>query len=82
MVRCEFRLVCGGSRDADRFLAQFSAPAVPSVGEGINIDGEPYVVHERGWATTTPVSRDEAAVMYCYLRVCRLQSAPHAARPT
>lgn len=51
MTPVEFRLICGSNSDSDRFIARYSMSVVPLVGEGVNIDGYPYVVHERGWAS-------------------------------
>jgi len=52
-ARCEFRLVCGAGRDADRFLGRAVLGVVPARGEVVNLDGEPYVVYERGFALAT-----------------------------
>lgn len=81
---CEFRQICGSSRDTDLRIATLKLPAVPLPGEVINISGNPYVVHERGWAVGETTSgavwsmyTDGEPPLYCYLRVTRLQSTPY-----
>lgn len=79
-VTCEFRLICGAHSDSDRFLVRAALPAVPAVGEVVNINGAPCVVHERGWsfaADTTFTPDGAPAKLHCFVRVCSLQTAPH-----
>lgn len=56
------------SREADTsgFAIRW-LPAVPAVGEIVNIDGNPYLVHERGWAVGE--MDDEQRSLYAYLRM-------------
>lgn len=64
---CEFRLICGSSRDADRFLGRYEMGGIPVPGEMISVDGYPYVVAERVWA----VGRDTFTTLV-YIRVSKL----------
>jgi len=81
-VRCEFRLICGASRDADRFLGRAEVAIAPARGELVNLDGTPYVVHERGFALSTAKTWEHAPrELYCFLRVCALQAQPAAKEP-
>ncbi len=50
LVHCEFRRCLGSSPDSEVPIARYYVPVVPTVGECINIDGNPYIVVERGWA--------------------------------
>jgi hypothetical protein len=73
MIHCEFRKINSASGDADTRLAQFTLPAVPSRGELININGNPYIVFERAWAVgdDTDEPHEDCTIdeMWCYLRV-------------
>ena len=73
MIHCEFRKINSASEAADTRLAQFTLPAVPSRGELINIDGNPYIVFERAWAVGNDPSllQEDRTIdeMWCYLRV-------------
>lgn len=54
MIHVRFnRVVKASNRDADRFVGYVLIPAVPRVGELINIDGEPYYVLEVSYAVET-----------------------------
>lgn len=46
-------------------------PAVPGVGETINIKGNPFIVHSRGWAVS-----DDDGDMYCYIRLIKCFEGP------
>jgi hypothetical protein len=70
LVRVEVRLITGASHDDYRYLARFDMVAVPAAGELFNIDGEPYIVRERGWAAST-----DGDMLCCYLDVCPAQAA-------
>ena len=63
---CEFRRICGSSRDSDVYLVKQILPVAPCVGELINIDGRPYIIRERSWALGTDASDGP---LYCYLRL-------------
>jgi len=55
------------SRDGDTPIGDWAdVDHIPSVGELINIDGEPYYVVERDWAFETGKHGSE---QWCYLRV-------------
>jgi hypothetical protein len=71
MVNVEFRLICSSNRDADRFICRTKMPQAPNIGEGINIDGHPYVVHERGWTVVT-----DSEDTWVYMRVVSHHGAP------
>jgi hypothetical protein len=45
----EFRLITTSfDADHDRLIVKLSVAEIPLVGELVNVDGEPYVVFERG----------------------------------
>ena len=67
----EFRRITGCTRTSDVFLRRCELEAVPDRGEVINVEGEPYVVHERDWA----VDRIDVSDLYCYIRLSPLQGA-------
>ncbi len=52
------------NRDSDEYVGRYEVPQAPNVGELINLDGNPYYVVERSWAT----AQDHEG-LYCYLRV-------------
>lgn len=76
----EFRLIMG-SRDGDEIpIFRAKMPAVPLVGQTINLDGDPFVVADVGWAAG-PVGGDEEH-LHAYVRVSpySLSSAEELAR--
>ena len=59
----EFRLIKSlYNRDADEFITRIELPETPSIGEVVNINGEPYITHSKGWAFD-----DESSKHYCYI---------------
>lgn len=48
--------------------------AVPAVGETINVNGDPYVVTQRGWAITTDAASDDYDVTFAYVLLSPLQA--------
>jgi len=76
LTECEFRLICGSKKDEDRFVARFRLSTVPNAGESININGNPYVVHERGWACSSekkwePYTPAPHGDMTCFIRLTK-----------
>ena len=71
MIITEFRLVQKlSTTDADRFIARIDLPETPGVGEVVNIDGDPYIVYEKGWA----VGAGKDRAVYCYIRVTEINA--------
>ena len=63
MIKAEFRLIKSlYNRDADEFVARFDIEETPDIGQTVNINGHPYIVHEKGWAYS-----DQSTVNYCYI---------------
>jgi hypothetical protein len=75
----EFRLVCGPTAAHDQCLGRGLLPAVPAPGELVSVNGAPYVVHERSWALEVDFASTVARTLYCYLRVCSLQTSASVA---
>lgn len=71
MIICEFRRICGSSKDSDRLLDRYHLPQVPDRGELINIAGEPYLIADRGWAIDDAIP----CKLYCYLRLSPFQGS-------
>ena len=69
---CEFRLICGSSSDADRFLGRYEMSNVPAPGETIGIDGNPYTVVERSWVIGRAPRQDPAFTTFVNIRVSKL----------
>jgi hypothetical protein len=69
VIHVTFRLICTSSKDGDRLLGVYFLPVVPAPGESINLDGHPYVVHERGWAYGD-------GVLHCYVRLVNHHGEP------
>ena len=65
MTRVEFRTAYTEDHDDDVFLDRHDLPAVPDVGELVNINGNPYRVIERAWA----LGNDSLVALHCYIRV-------------
>jgi hypothetical protein len=53
--------------DEDRGLGYFDLPQVPDVGDPININGNPYIIHRRGWVIGT--EGDDAGRLFAFVRV-------------
>lgn len=70
-IHCEFRLICSSNKDADRYLARIPMPAVPDKGETININGNPFIVYERGWAVGSRAKDTIENGLFCYIRVTK-----------
>lgn len=63
----EYRLQKDASNsDYDEFIYRKIMSSVPLPGELININGNPYIVVKRGWATDGECSSD-----YCYMTVVK-----------
>ena len=59
----EFRLIKNlHNRDCDEFIARHEIPETPSIGEVVNINGDPYVVYGKGWGFS-----DDCEKHYCYI---------------
>ena len=68
-IIAEFRLVTKSfNTDYDRFIKKLQLAELPVTGELINIDGEPYVVYERG-------SSYGEGVQFATVRVMGLQGS-------
>lgn len=67
MIKVRVDLVYSHNRDSDRTIYRGEWPQVPLIGESINLSGDPYIIHERGWAT------DDEDQLYSYLRVSTYQ---------
>ncbi len=67
MIKVRVDLVYGHSKDSDRTIYRGEWPQIPLTGELINLDGNPYIIHNRGWAV------GEANQLYSYLRVSPYQ---------
>lgn len=65
---CEFRLVRGATRASDRIIAKAELPAVPAVGESVDIDGWSLIVRERSWSLSAQ-DGDGGRDLCCCLRV-------------
>ena len=63
----EFRLIKSlHNRDKDVFIERLVLPETPDKGEVVNINGEPYVVYNKGWAFD-----HECTKHYCYIYLLR-----------
>lgn len=70
MIRTRFNLITKSStHDADRLVGYADIPAVPSVGDLVNIDGEPYYCHSVAWGLNTEPTDEKT--LYAYVRVLR-----------
>lgn len=69
MTNVEIRTVESSNAGGDRFLTRAPMTSVPAAGEIVNVNGNPYIVHDRSWA----IGRDNNS--YAVLRVVRYQ--PH-----
>lgn len=71
MINTRFDLVLKlSSKDHDRTFKWLMLPQVPNAGEVINLDGHPYVVHDRDWAV------DDAERLFAYVRVLTAEAPP------
>lgn len=75
MTIVEFRTIESSSRDGDRFLARVPMATVPTPGEIVSVDGNPYIVHDRGYSVRSATVQNDDGASYAYLRVVRYQ--PH-----
>lgn len=75
MTTVEFRLTTGAHGEY-KVLGSNSMSDVPAVGEVVNVDGDPFVVHRRGWATRTGAQKGHYHYTQCYLEVSPLQGTP------
>jgi hypothetical protein len=62
-----FDLIKGSSKDADVFLHRQEIAAAPVPGELVNVNGNPYIVHERSWA----VDKDDIEATYVFYRLVK-----------
>ena len=63
----EFRLIQSlHNREDYIFVARIELPETPDKGEVVNINGQPYVVYNKGWAFS-----DESTKHYCYIDLLR-----------
>jgi hypothetical protein len=70
-----FRLTSGSGGEYKALGRLHDAPHVPAVGELVNIDGNPYIVTQRGWALDTDAGEEEGSeALWCYLTVSPSQS--------
>lgn len=65
MIIVRFDLAIEADHTADRFILRAILPAVPDVGEGVNLKGYPYTVVQRGWS----VSDDIEPTLFAFVRV-------------
>ena len=70
MIYVTVNLICGHSKDSDRTIFSQAWPQVPDVGELININGNPYIVYDRGWAASEDSIGER---LYAFLRVSPFQ---------
>jgi len=66
VINARFDVQTSASKRSVSFLAQCLVPAVPSVGESINVKGDPYIVIRRGWALDDPC---ENGRLFAYITV-------------
>jgi hypothetical protein len=73
MIAARFDLAQWRGNDADKMLVKCQLDQVPEVNETININGEPYIVIERGWAIDPEKSAASShypiCTQYAYIRV-------------
>jgi len=87
MVPCEFRVICGSTKDSDRRVARYSLPVVPTRGDAINVLGNPYVVHNISWAAADVEMKDDddglpaKGNLWCYVRLAKLFAWAEPERP-
>lgn len=75
MISTTFRLIVSSNSDADEFICNVDLPTVPTQGEVVNVEGEPYIVHSRAWSVydvylSTSGSKHGIA---CFIRLSPLQ---------
>jgi hypothetical protein len=58
---------------SERSIGRTRMSTVPAVGETINVNGDPYVVTQRGWAVTTNAEREDYGETYAFLLLSPLQ---------
>ena len=67
MIRVRFdSIVQMSNHHADSIIGYANLPQVPAPGQLVNINGDPYIVHEIAWAVVTEPSDDP---LYAYVRV-------------
>ena len=65
MIKTRFDIVqLASNENYNKFLCWFDLEQVPNVGEVININGDPYLIANRGWAID---SESEDKGTYCYI---------------
>lgn len=70
LVCTRFDLIHKASnKDADTLLGRFDLPVVPLPGELVNINGNPYIAIERGWAIGT--DKPDTGRLFAYVRVVK-----------
>ena len=73
MINVEFRLTMSHNRDSDKMIYKDKWPTAPIVGELVNLNGDPYIITERGWAASNDLGVDQIDNLYCYFRVSPYQ---------
>ena len=59
-----YKLIYNLHRDYDVVLAEFGKMPLPSIGDIVNIDGNPYIVYKVGHALS-----QESSIMHTYVKV-------------